>query len=260
MPMNAARRSTMIDRSKRTAPIVSWGMIRRSNFTGGSVTVMMTSRTTTMKPRGRQSRLNDRTNSTTTRAMSRSQNANSTKPRIEKNRDNCATSLQAVVTLGKAGMRAGRDSIHRQPTRPPVHRRGAAGRSLVGVEAGLRDALALVGRDVHVGRGEKEDLRGDLVERPPQGECQAGGEVDETLGVGVVHRDQIHDHGRAIAKALADGAGLAVILRTQRGDLRQGAACLEEFGHSARLHRNGAVGGATQRIEARAFEVAPSAE
>ena len=62
-------------------------MIRRSSFTGGSVTVMMTSRITTVTPLGRQSRLNERMNSTTTRAISSSQK-NSAKPRISKNRAN----------------------------------------------------------------------------------------------------------------------------------------------------------------------------
>ena len=59
-------------------------MIRRSSFTGGSVSVMMTSSTTAVAPLGCQSRLNERMNSTTTRAISSSQNTNSAKPRIWK--------------------------------------------------------------------------------------------------------------------------------------------------------------------------------
>jgi len=60
MPMNATSSSTMIDRSKRTAPMVSCGISRRSSFTGGSVIDMMTSKITTVIPLGRQSRLNER--------------------------------------------------------------------------------------------------------------------------------------------------------------------------------------------------------
>ena len=49
---------------------------------------MIASRITTVSPRGCQSRLNDRMNSTTTRAMSSSQKTNSAKPRISKNSAN----------------------------------------------------------------------------------------------------------------------------------------------------------------------------
>src|SRR5689334_5174553 len=97
MPMNTTSSSTMIDRSNRTAPIVSWGMMRRSSFTGGSVSVRMTSRITTVKPLGCQSRLNDRMNSTTTRAMSNNQKMNSAKNRISKTSDNGADLTQADV-------------------------------------------------------------------------------------------------------------------------------------------------------------------
>ncbi|KMO72412.1 2-succinylbenzoate--CoA ligase [Mycolicibacterium chubuense] len=53
-----------------------------------SRTILLTSGTTTVAPRGCHSRLNDRMNSTTTRAISRSQNTNSAKPRISKNSPN----------------------------------------------------------------------------------------------------------------------------------------------------------------------------
>ena len=80
IPMNTTSSSTMIDRSMRTAPIVSCGITRRSSFTGGSVTVMISSRITTVAPRGCQSRLNDRMNSMTIRAISSSQKTNSAIP------------------------------------------------------------------------------------------------------------------------------------------------------------------------------------
>src|ERR1700758_5460940 len=91
MPMNATSSSTMIDRSKRTAPMVSCGISRRSSFTGGSVIDMINSRITTVMPVGRQSRLNERMNSTTTRAMSSSQKMNSANPRILKNSTNATS-------------------------------------------------------------------------------------------------------------------------------------------------------------------------
>mgnify|MGYP003457936859 CR=1 FL=1 len=64
--------------------MVSCGMRRRRSFTGGSVSDMMISSTTTVAPLGCQSRLNERMNSTTTRAINNNQNTNSAKPRISK--------------------------------------------------------------------------------------------------------------------------------------------------------------------------------
>ena len=59
---------------------------------------MMTSRITTVSPLGRQSRLNERMNSTTTRAINSSQKMNSAKPRISKKSANeSPTSLRADV-------------------------------------------------------------------------------------------------------------------------------------------------------------------
>ncbi len=53
----------------------------------------------------------------------------------------------------------------------------------------------------------------------------------------------------AVAEAFADGAGLAVVLRTQRGDLRQRAARVEQLGHPARIHRECAAGRTAQCAE-----------
>src|SRR5262249_107174 len=55
----------------------------------------------------------------------------------------------------------------------------------------------------------------------------------------------------AVAEALADGAGLAVVLRPKRGDLRQRAALVEQHRHPAGIHRQRAPGGAAQRRESR---------
>jgi len=72
------------------------------------------------------------------------------------------------------------------------------------------------GRDV--GRGEQEHLVGDPLDGAADGEDQAGGEVDEPLGVGVVHLGEVHDDRHALAEVLSDGAGLVVGARVQRGD------------------------------------------
>ena len=42
--------------------------------------------------------------------------------------------------------------------------------------------------------------------RPAQAEDQPGREVDQPLGVGVVHLGEVHDHRRAVAEVLADRA------------------------------------------------------
>jgi hypothetical protein len=68
-------------------------------------------------------------------------------------------------------------------------------------------------------RAEQEDLRGDAFDPAMQAEGQTGREVDEPLGVRVVHVRQVHDHRRALAEVLADRARLVVRTRVQRGDL-----------------------------------------
>src|SRR6185437_16529372 len=56
---------------------------------------------------------------------------------------------------------------------------------------------------------------------------------------------------------LTDGAGLAVVLGAQRGDLRQWAALVEQHRHPARIHGQSASGGAAQRPEPRPGHLAP---
>ena len=53
---------------------------------------------------------------------------------------------------------------------------------------------------------------------PRQTEHEAGREVDQSLGVGVVHVGEVHDHRRALAEALADLLGLVVGARVDRRD------------------------------------------
>ena len=93
-------------------------------------------------------------NSTTTRAISSSQNTNSAKPRISKKSANGAD-----LTTGRCvTFDTGTKPVSLQPSAPratpPAYpaRRSAGERLLVGVEAGLGDAAALLGADVDVGR------------------------------------------------------------------------------------------------------------
>jgi hypothetical protein len=62
---------------------------------------------------------------------------------------------------------------------------------------------------------EQEDLVGDALDAAAQAEDQAGREVDQPLGVDVVHLGEVHDHRRAVAEVLADGARLVVGARVQ---------------------------------------------
>src|SRR5699024_8908522 len=48
------------------------------------------------------------------------------------------------------------------------------------------------------------------------------------------HLHQVHDHRGAVAETLTDGAGLAVLARAQRGDLRHPAGLVEQRGTRAR--------------------------
>ena len=97
----------------------------------------------------------------------------------------------------------------------------------------------------------RKTLVATLSNEPRSANAESGGEVDESFGVGVVHGHQVHDDRGAVAEPLADGAGLAVVLRAQRGDLGQRAARLEELGHTARIHRQRPAGRPSQRAEPR---------
>src|SRR6516225_3542510 len=158
MPMNATSSSTMMDRSNRTAPTVSCGISRRNNFTGGSVTERMISRMTTVAPRGCHSRLNDRMNSTTTRAISNSQKMKSANPMEWTNSVNESPTLVIKRCDFDDSPGCGQHGNVSLPTRaahthPPNNAPAVrvAGRLLVGVKAGLGDASTLLGRDVDVG-------------------------------------------------------------------------------------------------------------
>ncbi|RFZ18773.1 hypothetical protein VIMS_01330 [Mycobacterium marinum] len=86
---------------------------------------MMISRITTVKPVGRQSRLNERMNSTTTRAMSSSQKMNSANPRIWKNSTNESLTLPIRI---RGRRPCGRQAqAYRPAQRHTSHRFTAAG-------------------------------------------------------------------------------------------------------------------------------------
>ena len=58
-------------------------------------------------------------------------------------------------------------------------------------KATFGDPASVLGRHVHVGRREEENLVGDLVDRAAQRERQPGREVDEALGVPVLDRKSV---------------------------------------------------------------------
>src|SRR5262249_9372654 len=51
-----------------------------------------------------------------------------------------------------------------------------------------------------------------------QTECEAGREVDHTLGVGRLHTGEVDDDRYAVAEELADAAGVPEAVRRHRGD------------------------------------------
>src|SRR4051812_30163661 len=75
--MNTTSSRTIIDRSSPTPPIRTTGITLRNNFTGGSVTVKITSRATALGPTGTHCRAKLRTISATMRARRSSQKKNS---------------------------------------------------------------------------------------------------------------------------------------------------------------------------------------
>ena len=151
-----------------------------------------------------------------------------------------AASSKPHVTADASGSvsHAGEARIVRRP-RPSearaVRRRTIATRSrnqALVEEAAFGDPL-LVGcgnRDVR--RGQQEHLVGHPLDAAAGGEDQAGGEVDEPLGVRVVHLREVHDHRSAVAVLLPHCARLVVGARVQGRDPRQ-------LGH----HADGGGGG-----------------
>ena len=72
--------------------------------------------------------------------------------------------------------------------------------------------------EVDVGGRQQEDLARDSLDRAMQTEDQTCGEVDDSLGVGIVHVTQVHDDRDADTKLLADPACVVVGARVDRLD------------------------------------------
>src|SRR5215218_6463822 len=172
-------------RSSATLPIRSGGITRRSALIGGSVVEYTPSSATSRTPCGDHDRANTWTQSTTNRihssAMKVHRTTSSTIP--------TASTCQRVLALVE--------------------------------ESTLDDALLVLGGDRDVRRREQEHLVGDALDRATRGKDEPSREVDETLGVGVVHLGEVHDHRRALAEVLADGARLVVGARVQGRDAGQ---------------------------------------
>src|SRR5690606_27767772 len=72
--------------------------------------------------------------------------------------------------------------------------------------------------DLDVLGREQEDLAGDPLDGAAQAERQAGGEVHQALGVGVVHVGEVDDDRDPAAEGLPDVLGLVVGARVDGGD------------------------------------------
>src|SRR3712207_3461229 len=194
--MYTAIRSTINARSRRIDPRFSGGITLRIALIGGSVVAYTTSRPAATSPDGRQLRASTITQSTTNRAKSSTRKTSRTDERMFQKR---ATVLARPRAPGGAG-----------PVLPPA--------SGLGGETALAAPRLVLGRHVDVPRAEQEHLVRDALDATAQPERQTRSEVDEPLGVGVVHLGEVHDHRLAVAEALADLAGLVVRARVQRGD------------------------------------------
>src|SRR5690606_15920792 len=133
--------------------------------------------TTSPNPCGRQSRATTRTRSTTMRPRS---TMKYTKHSVARTPNSCCTCVCSAL-VEEAGVRA------------VVARRHVL----------LAGDLDVLGR-------EQEHLVGDALDRTAEAEDQAGREVDETLGVRIVHVGEVDDDGRARAERLTDDARVVV--------------------------------------------------
>src|SRR3954447_10169621 len=193
--ITTAINSTINPRSSRMDPRFSGGMTFRTAFSGGSVVEYTISRPAATTPEGRQLRARTITQSTTKRANSRTRKTSRTDATI------CQKRATVLVRSGHLGCQ-----------------RGAVSGSGLVEEAAFADPRLVLGRHVDVLRTEQEHLRRDALDTTAQPERQTRSEVDETLGVGVVHLREVHDDRHPVAEPLADRARLVVGARVQRGD------------------------------------------
>src|SRR5262249_53394137 len=96
---------------------------------------------------------------------------------------------------------------------------GAAALELV-EEASLDEALPLLGGDLHVGRGEQVDARGDHLDLPIEAEDQPGGEVHQATRDLIVGALEVHDDRHALPIPLPDVA--RVVEATGLGTMDRG--------------------------------------
>src|SRR5215212_6320868 len=88
------------------------------------------------------------------------------------------------------------------------------------VEEPAGDPLLVLGRNLHVLRRQQEDLARDPLDGAVQAEDQPSREVDQPLGVWVLHLSEVHDDRHSIAEMFADRAGFVVGTRMNRDDSR----------------------------------------
>src|SRR6476661_5395210 len=79
----------------------------------------------------------------------------------------------------------------------------------------------VISDDLNVRRRQQENLVGHPFDASAQAKDQAGGKVDEPLGVRLPHVSHIHDDGDTVTEAFADELGVVVGTGVDRGDLPQ---------------------------------------
>src|SRR5215213_8476954 len=76
------------------------------------------------------------------------------------------------------------------------------------VEEPAGDSLLVLGRNLHVLRRQQENLARDPLDGALQTEDQSSREVDQPLGVWVLHLREVKDDRHAVAEVFADRAGV----------------------------------------------------
>src|SRR5712664_2763367 len=103
-------------------------------------------------------------------------------------------------------------------------RRTPPGPSADGPVSGLVEEAWILGgvvravHDLQARRGQQEDPSGDTLYSAAQREDQAGGEVDDALGIALLQVGEVHDDGNASAEEFADHLGIGETARPDGGD------------------------------------------
>src|SRR4051794_26498321 len=200
-------------------------MTLRTAFSGGSGVGETSSSPPATSPGGRQLRASTITQSTTNRANSSTRKTSSTDDTI------CQKRATFLARPGHLSCRGHRRAHH-----------GAGDSGLV-EETALADPRLVLSRHVDVLRTQQEHLCRDALDATSQPEGETRGEVDQSLGVRVVHLGQVHDDRQTFAEALPDGPRLVVgawvqgrdavrlrrgCRRGSRGRLRRGRGLLTD--------------------------------